>query len=128
MIVETALALALSCLTEAVYFEGRGESMVGQMAIASVVLNRVDSSRYPNNVCSVVHERNQFSYYWDGKHERMLDQGARTVAQNIATLALSGAYVELNGATHYHATYVNPSWSNDLLFIRQIGMHKFYRE
>ncbi len=118
----------LDCLVEAVYFEGRSEPLIGQMAIANVVLNRVRSSRYPNDVCSVVHQRGQFSYYWDGKHERMNEPEAAIVAKNISSLALEGGTVELGGATHYHATYVDPHWSNSMTFVRQIGIHKFYRE
>src|SRR5690625_3991404 len=41
------------CLAEAMYFEARGEGLAGQVAVGEVILNRVDSSRYPNSVCDV---------------------------------------------------------------------------
>ena len=119
----------LACLTEAIYFEGRSEPLPGQMAIANVVLNRVKSTKYPDNVCGVVHERHQFSYFWDGKPETIHNEAAYKIATNIASLAISGATItRLRGATHYHATYVNPEWSARLDYTTQIGKHKFYRE
>ncbi|MEM1345655.1 MAG: cell wall hydrolase, partial [Pseudomonadota bacterium] len=45
---------AWSCLAEALYFEARGESMRGQIAVAEVILNRVDSTAYPDSVCGVI--------------------------------------------------------------------------
>ena len=45
---------ALACVALAVYFEARGEPVAGQLAVANVVMNRVESSRYPNTPCEVV--------------------------------------------------------------------------
>ena len=42
------------CLTKALYFEARGETTAGQIAVAEVILNRVDHARYPDTVCRVV--------------------------------------------------------------------------
>ena len=60
------------CLAEAIYFEGRSESIIGQLAIANVALNRT-----VDNVCNTVHDRCQFSYWCDGKSERMTDTTAK---------------------------------------------------
>ncbi len=57
----------INCLVEAVYFESRDENVGGQLAVAFVVMNRVKDKRWPSSVCGVVHQKNQFSYYWDGK-------------------------------------------------------------
>jgi len=113
------------CLAEAIYFEGRGESFIGQLAIGGVVLNRTTDS-----VCQTVHHKNcQFSYWCDGKPERMSDRKALEVAYGAARLVLDGAVVaRLETATHYHATYVNPRWSKELTYLDQIGKHIFYRE
>ena len=128
-VVLSAVNPQVECLTEAIYFEGRSESFIGQLAIANVILNRVKSKKYPNNVCGVVHEKNQFSYYWDGKPEIMNDSLAIEVAYKVASISLVGASVDtINGATHYHATYVKPSWSYKLQYLSQIGLHKFYKE
>tara|TARA_R110000751_G_scaffold89342_2_gene176096 strand:+ start:1582 stop:2025 length:444 start_codon:yes stop_codon:yes gene_type:complete len=112
------------CLAEAIYFEGRSESIIGQLAIANVALNRT-----VDNVCNTVHDRCQFSYWCDGKSERMTDTTAKKEAYRIARLALDGAVVsQTRGATHYHATYVHPKWADKLQFLGQIGKHKFYLE
>tara|TARA_B110000211_G_C13666906_1_gene372774 strand:- start:107 stop:553 length:447 start_codon:yes stop_codon:yes gene_type:complete len=112
------------CMAEAIYFEGRSEPIIGQLAIANVILNRITVS-----VCDTVHDRCQFSYWCDGKLEDMTDIEAKNVAYSVGRLALDGATVgQVEGATHYHANYVNPKWSKDLLFLNQIGVHLFYSE
>jgi len=129
-----------ACLAEAVYFESRSESFIAQLAVANVVLNRVASKYYPNNICDVVHQsktydghpiRNKcmFSYWCDGKPERINDIKAYKVATNVADLALSGVVVEhVMDATHYHAHYVTPHWATAPSFetLTQIGSHIFY--
>jgi len=125
-----------ACLAQAVYFEARGEPAEGQLAVAQVVMNRVASQYYPNNVCDVVYQnqnrrnRCQFSFACDGRPERINDQEAWGVATTIATKVLTGEVMsEAVGvqATHYHASYVRPNWIRDMVKIRQIGAHIFYR-
>lgn len=125
---------ALKCLAEAVYFEARGEETRGQFAVAEVILNRVDSKRYPASVCSVVTQgskkRNacQFSFACDGKKEQVKNCSAYTKAAKIAKLMLDGRpRVITGGATHFHTTNVRPSWSKKLTKTVRIGDHVFYR-
>lgn len=125
---------ALQCLAEAIYFESRGENTRGQFAVAEVILNRVDSRRYPNSVCGVIRQgsekRNacQFSYTCDGKKEVFSNRGAFVKAAKIAKVMLSGRpRVLTDGATHYHTTAVSPSWSRKLAKTAKIGSHIFYR-
>jgi len=114
----------VDCLAEAIYFEGRSEPFIGQLAIANVALTRTTKS-----VCATVHDRCQFSYWCDGKHEVMLDAKAKAASYMVANLAMDGAVVgETEGATHYHATYVNPYWAGKLFYVDQIGKHLFYIE
>jgi len=124
-----------SCLKEAIYHEARGETVYGQFAVAEVILNRVDSPSYPNTVCGVVHQnahlRNacQFSYACNGRSRAMTEPRARALAARIADMMLSGADRDLtDGATHFHATWVNPSWSRSYQRTAQIGVHVFYRQ
>ena len=124
----------LACLTEAVYFEARGEELNGQIAVAEVILNRVDNPNYPNTVCDVIkqgeHRKNacQFSYKCDGHKEKMHNVQARQIAKDVAELILQGERRELSGgATHYHANYVKPSWASHLVKTAVIGTHIFYR-
>lgn len=127
------------CLKEALYHESRGSSFADQVAVADVILNRVESSRYPNTVCGVVHQaklwkgnpvRNQcqFSYYCDGRSDHMLDTEAKHNAQLIAIQTLSGSYRGITESSlMYHATYVNPYWAKHYQFVSTIGAHKYYR-
>lgn len=121
------------CLTEAIYFEARGESLKGQIAVAEVILNRVDSPRYPRTVCAVVHQRGnggcQFSYLCDGRSDRMREKAAADLAGRIARAMLDGAPRLLtDGATHFHTRSVRPGWSNRFARTAKIGAHIFYRQ
>ena len=130
----------LSCLAEAVYFEARSEPFVAQLAVANVILTRVESYRYPDNICDVVHQakkwkgkpiRNkcQFSYWCDGKPETIANVDAYAEAVNAAGLAMKGVVlIHTEGATHYHASYVLPYWALDDRFsiVGQIDKHVFY--
>lgn len=123
------------CLTEALYYEARGESIKGQFAVAEVILNRVESRRYPNTVCGVVRQGAgsgkgcQFSYKCDGRPEVFSERKAYTRVGKIARLILDGTPRMLtNGATHYHTTAVAPSWSHKFRRTTQIGVHYFYRQ
>lgn len=121
------------CLTQALYFEARGESLKGQFAVAEVILNRVDSPLYPNTVCGVVEQGNrngcQFSYHCDGRADAMADGAARDRAGRIARVMLDGAPRTLTlGATHFHTRSVRPDWSQRFDRTAAIGAHLFYRQ
>jgi spore germination cell wall hydrolase CwlJ-like protein len=120
------------CLTQALYFEARGESLEGQVAVAEVILNRVDSPLYPRTVCGVVKQRGgggcQFSYVCDGK-TRMREKASADRAGRIARAMLDGAPRLLtDGATHFHTRGVRPSWSKRFARTASIGAHLFYRQ
>ncbi len=122
------------CLTQAVYFEARGEPLIGQVAIAEVVLNRVVNSRYPDDACEVVFQnqhlpnRCQFSFACDGKSDRPSDPRAWERSLKIVALVMAG---ERSGvakrATHYHASYVSPYWRLRLNKVGEVGRHIFYK-
>ena len=121
------------CLVEALYFEARGEEIMGQFAVAEVILNRVDSSKFPNTICGVVDQgsgrRNacQFSYNCDGVHENMPKNANYERASRIAETMINGGVRQLvGGATYYHSTSVQPFWSSGFYKTTQIGKHKFY--
>jgi hypothetical protein len=121
------------CLTEALYFESRGESLEGQVAVAEVILNRVDSPLYPRTVCGVVKQRGgggcQFSYVCGGRTHRMYERDAADLAGRIARAMLDGAPRLLtDGATHFHARNVRPGWSKRFAHTTSIGAHVFYRQ
>jgi spore germination cell wall hydrolase CwlJ-like protein len=129
-------AKAEKCLADAVYFEARGEELRGQMAVAQVVMNRVFSGYYPNNVCGVVyqnanrHLRCQFTFACEGKDLSKVDEldmweQAKTIARDMidGKIWLS----EVGHATHYHAYWVHPSWVHEMKKMYRLGVHTFYR-
>lgn len=123
------------CLKEAIYHEARGEDILGQFAVAEVILNRVDSPFYPDTICGVVHQNAhmmnacQFSYACNGRSRAMSDRQARAIAAQIADILLSGAPRELTeGATHFHAARVSPSWARSFDQTARYGEHIFYRQ
>jgi spore germination cell wall hydrolase CwlJ-like protein len=124
----------LECLSEAVYYEARGETPSGQAAVAQVVLNRVRHPSFPKSICGVVFQGAykrvgcQFSFACDGSMRHGREAGAWNRAQKIASRALSGSVMsEVGAATHFHTTGVAPGWGPRLLRVAQVGMHVFYR-
>ena len=122
-----------SCLAEALYFEARGEGVQGQIAVAEVILNRVDSGRYPDSVCDVVRQGAdgsgcQFSYMCDGLEEHIANRKAFDRAGKLAWLMLAGKPRTLTDeALYFHATSVRPTWSRSFVRTARIGGHIFYR-
>jgi len=124
----------LRCLSEAIYYEARGESYRGQVAVAEVVMNRVGSRHYPGSVCGVVYQGShratgcQFTFTCDGSLNRRPRGRAWERARNIASQMLLGYTRPVTGsATHYHTTAVSPVWSATLVETARVGEHVFYR-
>jgi len=125
---------AALCLALAVYYEARSEPLDGQIAVAEVVINRVESDRFPDDVCSVVtHNKHpqdlhrcQFSFYCDGKPERPGDMIAWQRSQDVADGVLNGSLSLGIMATHYHADYAEPVWVDDYAYHGRIGTHLYY--
>ena len=123
------------CLTEAVYFESRGETKRGQIAVAQVVMNRVFSGYYPNNVCGVVYQNAhrynacQFTFACDRIKDVVTEPDMWEQAKQISRDMLDGKLwlPEIGHSTHYHAYWVHPSWVNEMRKIYKIGVHSFYR-
>lgn len=125
---------ALSCLTEAVYYEAATEPMRGRRGVAQVVLNRVRHPAYPNSVCGVVYQGSerrtgcQFSFTCDGSLSRRPSALLWEQSREVAEAALAGAVEpSVGSATHYHADYVLPRWAFTLAKVHQEGRHIFYR-
>ncbi len=124
----------LECLTQAVYFEARGETPAGQAAVAQVVLNRVRHPSFPNSVCGVVFQGAgkrvgcQFSFACDGSMRRGREVAAWSRARKVASKALAGGVMaSIGDATHFHTTNVAPNWGPRLVRTAEVGMHVFYR-
>ena len=117
-----------NCLATAVYFEARGESLEGQLAVARVVMNRASSGRYPPDWCSVVKQPYQFSFVRHGQFPQAdTNSNAWRKAEAIAELAAANIVPSVDtNVLWYHANYVAPSWRHNLQEVRQIGAHIFY--
>jgi hypothetical protein len=120
------------CLATALYFEARGEGVVGQAAVGEVILNRVASPSFPSTICGVVNQGNgrgcQFSYTCDGRADRVREQGAWGAAAKIARALMDGAPRTLtDGATYFHTPAVRPAWARRFERTASIGRHIFYR-
>lgn len=123
------------CLATAIYFEARGESVHGQLAVAQVVMNRVRSSLYPDTICGVVYQGQlrrtgcQFSFTCDGRADVPKDKEKWRKANELAKRVTDGEswLGDIGRATHYHANYVKPRWQREMNRIKQVGRHIFYR-
>ena len=133
---------ALECLQLALYYEARNDSTTGQQAVGEVILNRVSSKKYPNNICDVVRQsqinkngkiklhRCQFSFYCDGKAEIMANKkAAKTALENAKHILQKRNYQprdKIRGALHYYAKSIKerPRWAKDMNCF-PIGKHIF---
>ena len=134
------------CLQQNIFFEARNQSTLGQVAVAWVTLNRVENSSYPTSICQVVKQglknadgsmvRNkcQFSWYCDGKSDRIPDnviaqrawEDAGIVAEVVLLDWARSKASPVKDAVMYHADYVNPYWASSYNRVAQIDSHIFY--
>ena len=141
-----ATSSELSCLALNIYHEARGQSIAGQIAVGQVTLNRVKDDRYPNTICEVVMQgphraswkgtgemipiknRCQFSWYCDGKSDKVKQHKAYGNIVKLSKLLISQDLIDItSGATHYHAHYVSPSWAKRKKRTTKIEDHIFYK-
>ncbi len=124
------------CLATAIYFEARGESVKGELAVAQVVINRLKNPAYPNTICGVVYQNKdmrdacQFSFACDGIKDRITDMTAWRRAQELARRVVTEDNwwnADVGSATHYHANYVKPRWARTMKKMDKIGHHIFYK-
>jgi hypothetical protein len=127
------LASETSCLAEAIYYEARGEGMLGERAIAEVVVRRTHRMGFPHSICGVVHQgvgaSCQFSFVCDGTLDRPKAVGEWRRAVGLATRIITGAVPLTNltdGAISFHAARIEANWPG-LVRTVQIGNHVFYR-
>jgi len=115
------------CLAKNIYYESRGEVIEGQIAVAHVTLNRVAHDNWPSTICEVVYQPKQFSWTFlikdqEPKNQKLWDQ-AKVIARDVM---IGNTVDPSQGATFYHANYVNPSWTTYMEVSKVIGVHIFY--
>ena len=124
---------ALVCLALNIYHEARDQSTAGQLAVAQVTVNRVDSKHYPDTVCDVVYQKGKsicaFSWTCDGASDTPHEDKAWQKSMMLAGMMLDedNTIDVVNGATHYHTKEVNPYWADSLRVVKQVGDHIFYK-
>ncbi len=122
----------VECLARNMYFEARGESTAGQLAVGQVTINRTKNEHYPNTICGVVAQRSQFSWKWDGRPDVISQPKVYSQIEAMAEVLYDDYYIEdkfpdiVDGATHFHTAAVNPQWKGKTLVVR-IGNHNFYK-
>jgi len=124
----------LQCLAKNIYFEGRNQPWIGQVAIAQVTLNRVKSAAFPSTICEVVKQKKrnicQFSWYCDGKSDQPKDVKDYDKATDVAIQVYSGTIPDVTeGSLWYHATYIRrPFWAYSMKEMVRINEHIFYKQ
>lgn len=126
------------CLALNDYFEARGESLAGRLAVAKVVVNRAMDRRYPSNICDVIKQnkarvmhRCQFSWYCDGRPDTPYNRTAWRRSLKLAAAVLqkdSSIADPTGGALWYHAVFVHPKWADNLDVSGIVGGHIFYTD
>ena len=140
--IETEYQQQLSCLSLNIYHEARSESKLGQEAVGLVTMNRVYDERYPDTVCDVVYQshvdskgrpkrnRCQFSWYCDGKSDKIHDIVAYSEIEELSASILESYGIErdiTDGAVMYHASYVKPYWASSYERTSRVDSHIFYK-
>lgn len=129
------------CLAKNMYFESRGETIQGNLAVAFVTVNRKNDWRYPDTVCGVVKQaeykdglpvlnRCAFSWWCDGEPEKITNWRRYNELLRIAEFFIRDwKHIKdpTGGSTHYHNLKVDPYWRSTLEYTTQIDNHKFYR-
>ncbi|MAL38250.1 MAG: hypothetical protein CMK95_19875 [Pseudomonas sp.] len=132
------------CLAQNIYFEAGNQPLAGKIAVAQVVLNRLEHNSYPETICGVIYQakwkenwrgtmvpiRNQcqFSWFCDGKSDEPLDTKTWLLSLIVARDVVDGFYGDITeGATHYHSVYVSPYWADSLNETVIINEHIFYK-
>ena len=134
-----------TCLAQNIYLEAGNQPFSGKLAVANVVLNRVDSPQFPDTICEVVKQTKkykeswrtgelvpvrgqcQFSWFCDGRPDEPKDSVTLLESFRIADIAMSNEIDVTNGALFYHADYSDPYWSDHLERLVQIETHIFYK-
>ena len=120
----------IACLAENIYREAGAESKIGQLAVAMVTMNRVNSGKFPDDVCSVVKQKSskgcQFS--WVCVKNRKMDANLYAKVLAVANQVYTNYPHKMKditfGSLYYHADSIDPGWN--LRRTVAIGNHIFY--
>ena len=121
------LIAAAACLSLALYHEARGEPLLGQLMVAKVIVNRMESRRWPSSMCNGITQDRQFSFYRKNNTPKPRDEVAWAKAQKLATDIINDPNIlPPSTVNHYHTVEVHPVWRKGLHRIARIGRHVFW--
>lgn len=113
----------LECLSKAAYFESKGESDDGMLAVIHTTLNRVKDARFPNTICGVVHQKSQFS--WVKHNPKVKEKEQYERAKRLAQEAVDGKHRDTSrGALYFNSLHKRPKGT---VCTVRIGGHSFYK-
>ena len=128
----------VDCLAKNIYYEAGSEPYEGKLAVAQVTLNRVNSGKFPSDICSVVYQKTvdenlrticQFSWTCMVKElvnkNKYVWEESYLIAKRALTEPVLHDTIAQSNALYYHAVYVKPGW-NKTKVVKQIGNHIFY--
>lgn len=130
----------LDCLARNIYHESALESRSGKIAVAQIVINRIENDSYPNTICGVIHQSKiknnkrycQFSWVCDKRSKVKEDSKAwlesLDVAFHIMTGNLESKIIKNTKALYFHNDSVVPTWSLCKSKVVKIGNHTFYAD
>lgn len=120
----------IKCLATNMYYEARGEGIKGMTAVGHVVMNRVESGKFPSTPCSVIYQkrRSVCQFSWVCGRKSAFNREQYDTALELARKIYSGNSIDITrGALYFHAKYVRPQWSKVFTRTARIGNHIFYR-
>lgn len=127
------------CLADNIYREAAYEPENGQLAVATVTMNRVADPFYPKTICGVVYERHikkdsdkiVCMFSWTCKPKVAIHPSIyqRVLAMARAVYFKHERNDDVADATLYHASYIkSPNWADPDNLVATIGQHLFYKQ
>lgn len=134
--IEPSVRTQVACMAETIYAEARGEPYAGKMAVATVIMNRTNDSRYPNTVCKVVHSGTKLSCAFQNScngqksihKEQKAWEDSVDIAYHVIYFGERNSYIERNHVLFFHVKNVHPDWDHVKHLVITIGGHKFYND
>ena len=113
----------LECLSKAAYFESKGESDAGMLAVIHTTLNRVKDARFPKTICGVVYQKSQYS--WVKHNPKVKEKEQYERAKRLAQEAVDGKHRDTSkGALYFNSLHKRPKGT---VCTVRIGGHSFYK-
>lgn len=108
-------------LAHLVYGESRGEPYTGQVAVAAVVLNRVEDSRFPKTISGVIYQPGAFTAVSDGQ----INLAPNDTAFKAARDALNGWDPSRSAIYYFNPATATSKWIWSRPIVAKIGKHYF---